>query len=525
MTNLRRTIMRIAVLLSVVMTVIPGRWAGADVKLPALIGSHMVLQRDVEARLWGWADVGEQVTVTVGDRRLATVTADAEGQWIVKVSAHPAGGPVRIVVQGNNTITLDNVLFGDVWVCSGQSNMEWPVSKSADSAEEIAAADHPALRLFNVTRSPMPQGQDDCVGAWVVCNPQSIRMFSAVAYFFGRNLQQDLDVPIGLVQSSFGGTPIAAWTPLTVLEGNPKFASILKRHDDYMTQYPQAVKSYEAALAKWEQDAEQAAAQGIKAPLKPRKPIAPEKSPIQPAVLYNGMIHPLTLLTIKGVIWYQGENNAAQGLLYRSLLPAMIQSWRQEWNQGDFPFGIVQLANYRPRDDRPGDSYLAELREAQAITARTVPNCGLAVTIDIGGQNIHPTNKQDVGKRLGLWALAKVYGKDVTFSGPEYERMAVESSAIRITFKHTAGGLAVKGADAIKGFAIAGDDRKFVWADATIDGDSVIVRSPQVTHPVAVRYAWSNNPECNLYNRADLPAIPFRTDDWPMLSARGNPEQ
>ncbi len=505
--------MRIAAVVSLAVAIQGGR-AHADVKLPAVIGSHMVLQRDVEARVWGWADVGEQVTVTVGDKQMPTVTADAEGQWIVKVPAHSAGGPVRIVVQGNNTITLDNVLFGDVWVCSGQSNMTWQLLKSRNGKAEIAEADFPRIRLFTVPREPAGQPQEDCTGQWVECSPATIATFSGVAYFFGRHLHRELDVPIGLVHSSHGGTPVAAWTPLSVLQTGPDADTLFQRHRDYAARYPQALQNYEAAMEKWAQAASDARTQGNPEPPKPRKPIAPEKSPIQPAVLYNGMIHPLTTLTIKGAIWYQGENNVAMAHLYRQMLPRMIQGWRREWDQGDFPFGIVQLANCMDPESQPVESTWAELREAQAITARTVPNCGLAVTIDIGGQNIHPTNKQDVGKRLGLWALAKVYGQDVIFSGPEYDRMTVENSTIRITFKHTAGGLVVKDVDALKGFAIAGDDRKFVWADATIDGDTVIVRSPQVTQPVAVRYAWSNNPECNLYNKADLPAIPFRTDDW-----------
>ncbi|MEX0776622.1 MAG: sialate O-acetylesterase [Phycisphaeraceae bacterium] len=491
----------------------------AEVRLPGVIGSNMVLQRDGAAPIWGWADPGESVAATVGEVKLPVVQAGADGKWLVKIPPQKSGGPITITVQGTNTLTLTNVLFGDVWVCSGQSNMEMALFKSSNGQEDAAAADFPNIRLFKVAHKVAPEPQDDCEGRWVECSPQTVRMFSAVGYYFGRDLHQSLNVPVGLVHSAFGGTPAGAWMPRSVLQANPDFASILKRADEFPQRYAEQVKLYEVALSKWEKDSADAKTQGQPEPRKPRPPVAQEKSPVQPGVLYNGMIHPLIPLGIKGVVWYQGENNAAQAYQYRSLLPALIQSWRQDWGQGDFAFGIVQLPNYMARAEQPGNAIWAELREAQAMTARQVPNCGLAVTIDLGEEkDIHPRNKHDVGRRLSLWALAQVYGQDLVASGPVYEGMKPERGAIRITFAHAHDGLMAKDGEKLTGFAIAGEDRKFVWADARIEGSSVIVSSAQVPNPAAVRYAWANNPQCNLYNKAGLPAAPFRTDDWPGIS-------
>ncbi|MEX0775102.1 MAG: sialate O-acetylesterase [Phycisphaeraceae bacterium] len=500
-----------------------------DVRLPHVIGSGMVLQREAAAPLWGWADPGETVTVTLGDTKLAPVQAGADGKWMVKLPPQKAGGPVRITVAGKNTIELDDILFGDVWLCSGQSNMEMSPQRIDNAVEEMGAARYPSIRLFSVGRKVAQTPQDDCEGQWQACDPITVRTFSAVGYFFGRDLHKELDVPIGLINSSWGGTPAEAWTPLATLQAEPEFATILQRTENYANTYPQLLEKYEADLARWETVAALAKEDGQPVPRKPNAPPKTANNPQLPAVLYNARIHPLVPFAIKGAIWYQGESNAGRAWQYRTLLPAMITSWRQTWTaagqlepgQGDFPFGIVQLANYTKRLDQPAESTWAELREAQVLTAKNVPNCGLAVIIDIGdAKDIHPTNKQDVGKRLALWALAQVYAKDVEYSGPVYDTMKIEGNTIRLTFSHVKGGLVIKEGDTLKGFAIAGDDRKFVWADARIDGDSVIVSSPAAGQPVAVRYAWASNPECNLFNKADLPASPFRTDDWPLTTAK-----
>lgn len=507
------------ILLAVLAMVVCGDPARAEVRLPHVLGSHMVLQRDMEAPLWGWAEPGEAVTVSLGEQRLAPVKAGSDGRWVVKLppqAASPSGQAVAVKIEGTNTITLENVVFGDVWICSGQSNMDFRLFNSLTGRDDIAAADHPMIRLLKVPHQVAAQPQEDSNVKWTVCTPQTVPTFSAVGYYFGRDLHAALDVPIGLIHTAYGGTPVGAWMPSAAFEGNPAFAATLERGRAYADQYPETLKKHEASLARWEKAAAQAREQGKPEPRKPRAPNPPERHPALPSVLYNGMVHPLVPLGIKGAIWYQGENNAARAAEYRLLLPAMIQGWRRNWGQGDFPFGIVQLANYMAVDDQPRQSAWAELREAQAISAATVANCGLAVTIDVGeAKDIHPRNKHEVGRRLGLWALARVYGRDLAYSGPVFDRMTIQDGSIRLTFQHAAGGLKARDGGDLVGFAIAGEDRAFTWAQARIDGDSVLVSSPQVTQPVAVRYAWGNNPVCNLDNAAGLPAVPFRTDDWP----------
>lgn len=489
----------------------------ADVTLPAVIGDRMVLQRDMHVPIWGRAEPGEDVTVAAGAAS-AAAKAGADGRWMVRLAPMPAGGPIDITVKGKNEIVLRDVLVGDVWVCSGQSNMQWTVGASANAAEEVAKAVHAGIRLFSVPRVVALEPLADVKAAWAVLSPETVRDFSAVGYFFGRDLHAALGVPVGLIHTSWGGTPAESWTTRATLDAYPEYRPLLEHWNKRVAEYPEAVQRHENAAAAWEEAAAKAKAEGKDAPARPRPPGNPHADPWYPGGLWNGMIAPLVPFAIQGAIWYQGESNADRAYQYRQLFPAMIRDWRQMWGQGDFSFFFVQLANFRAVNDAPVESDWAELREAQLMTL-ALPKTGMAVAIDIGeAGDIHPRNKQDVGRRLALAAQAVAHGKDVVYSGPIFDYMKVEGGAIRLFFAHTGGGLACKG-EALKGFAIAGADRKFQWADARIDGATVVVSAQGVADPVAVRYAWSINPVCNLYNEEGLPASPFRTDSWPGVTA------
>ncbi len=488
-----------------------------DVTLPAVIGDHMVVQRDMHVPIWGKAEPGEDVTVTVG-AAAATAKAGADGTWIVRLAPMPAGGPIEIGVKGKNEIVLRDVLVGDVWVCSGQSNMQWTVGGSANAAEEIAKAVHPGIRLFSVPRVVAVEPLDDVKASWALLSPETVRDFSAVGYFFGRDLYAAMGVPVGLIHSSWGGTPAESWTTRATLEAYPEYRPLLEYWNKRVAEYPEAVQRHEKAVAAWEEAAAKAKAENKEAPPKPGPPGNPQGDAWYPGGLWNGMLAPLAPFAIQGAIWYQGESNADRAYQYRLLFPAMIRDWRQMWGQGDFSFFFVQLANFRAVNDKPVESDWAELREAQLMTL-ALPKTGMAVAIDIGeAGDIHPRNKQDVGRRLALAAQAVAHGKDIVYSGPLYQHMKVEGGAIRLFFTHTGSGLLCKG-DALKGFAIAGADRSFQWADARIDGATVVVSAQGIANPVAVRYAWSINPVCNLFNKEGLPASPFRTDNWPGVTA------
>ncbi len=470
----------------------------AELKVHALFSDNMVLQADLADPVWGTADAGQEVTVSIAGQKKSTKAA-ADGRWIVKLDPLKAGGPHELAI--NDKITFKNVLVGEVWICSGQSNMEMSVKSSNDAAEEKANSAHPKIRLFTVPKKQADQPEHDVVGSWKECGPDSIDNFSAVAYFFGRELHQKIGVPVGLIHTSWGGTPAEVWASDRVLQSRPEFKN-------FINFYAQRQEKYEKDLAKFKEESEKAKAEGKPAPKAPNKPM-------KTSCLYNGMIAPLIPYGIKGAIWYQGESNAGNAKLYQTLFPAMIKNWREDWGQGDyFPFGFVQLANYMARKEQPGDSNWAELREAQTMTL-SLPKTGMAVIVDIGdAKDIHPQNKQDVGKRLAYWAESQVYGaKDVVYSGPMYESMKVDGNKVVISFKHVGGGLVAKG-DKLAGFAIAGEDRKFAWAEAKIEGDKIVVSCDQVAKPVSVRYAWADNPDCNLYNKEGIPASPFRTDNW-----------
>ncbi len=496
--------------------------ANADVKLPSLFGDHMVLQRGQANPVWGWADAGEKVTVTIGDQTHSAVAGD-DGAWRVKLDPLKVGGPLKLHVSGKNKIDLDDVLVGEVWVCSGQSNMGMAVASAKDADLEIAAASHPNLRLISVPNVGTQEPQNDFNGKWELCSPQTVGSFSAAGYYFGRQLQETLGVPVGLIDNAWGGSSAEAWVRRDLLEADSRYAALLDRWAETEKNYDheKAVAQYAKQLQAWKQRANQAAQAGKRAPNRPRPPRNPLTGQHRPANLYNGVLKPILGYGIRGVVWYQGESNAGRAYQYRELFPLMIQNWRQEWGQGDFPFYWVQLADFRQESPEPQDSAWAELREAQTMTMKKLPNTGEAVIIDIGeADDIHPKNKQDVGKRLARWALARDYGKPIVCQSPLYKSMETQGDKIVLTFDTAGSSLDSFDVPELKGFAIAGADKKFVWAQARILGkNQVEVSSREVKQPVAVRYAWADNPVCNLQNAQGLPATPFRTDDWPGVTA------
>lgn len=485
----------------------------ADVTLPALISDNMVLQQWTKASVWGTAEPGERVTVSVAGRR-ASAPAGSDGRWAVKLSSLKPGGPYEMTVSGKNTLVIKNVAVGEVWVGSGQSNMEWKVANSKDAAQEIAAANFPMLRMFSVGKKVTDEPQPDTSGKWEICTPQTAGGFSAVGYFFGRELHKELKAPVGIIHASWGGTPAQSWTPQADLEKTPELAPILEKWREELEKHPEAQARFEEKLAAWNAEAAKAKAEGKPAPRRPTAPRGPGHA-WTPAGLYNGMIAPLLPCTIRGVIWYQGESNTENPREYRTLFPTLITAWRKAWGQGNFPFLFVQLANFMARQPEPSESRWAELREAQAMALK-LPRTGMAVAIDIGDEkNMHPGNKQEVGRRLALVALSSVYGKKkVVSSGPVFAGMNVAGGKVRLNFNHAGAGLEDKDGPPLKGFAVAGEDRRFVWADAQIQGNAVVVESNGVPKPVAVRYGWADSPEADLYNKAGLPAVPFRTDAW-----------
>jgi sialate O-acetylesterase len=479
----------------------------AEVKLPALISDHMLIQQGMPVRIWGTASPGEAIKVSF-ESQTREATANADGKWEVFLAPVPAGGPHELTVAGSNSITVHDVLAGEVWVGSGQSNMEFAMNRVKDAEKEIPAANFPEIRLFTVKRIVKLQATDDVQGTWSACTPETVKNFSAVAYFFGRELHQNRHVPVGLIHSSWGGTPAQSWTEQSFLEDDQNLHMYLTNWDKVLTDYPAKKEQYEkVALPKWEAQAAAAKKAGQKAPAKPAEPIGPGHQNT-PSGLYNGMIAPLTPYAIRGVIWYQGESNASQSeaKLYRRLFPAMIESWRQQWGEGSFPFYFVQLANFQT------NGWWPILRESQTVTLE-LAHTGQALAIDVGNRtDIHPTDKQTVGHRLALIALAQTYGEQIVDSGPTLQEMTVDGKEATLWFENTGKGLEAKGP--LAGFAIAGADRKFFPATAKIVDNKVVVSSPEVNEPKAVRYAWADYPLATLYNREGLPAVPFRTDTW-----------
>jgi len=486
--------------------------AQAKVKLPSILSDNMVLQQGRPVTIWGWAEPGEKITVELNRRflppaaeeeaetasfgnhawtttRVETArTADARGRWRMELDALEPGEPFTLTItdSAGEKTTIKNILIGEVWLCSGQSNMEMRVDQCNNAKDEIAAAQHPEIRFFQVRNATADRPQRDCQGGWVVCSPETIGRCTAAGYYFANELLEELDVPVGLIQSDWGGTPAEAWTSRQALAAEPSLAPLLAR--------------WQVAIRR---DRRQA------------------RSPPRPANLYNAMIAPLLPCSIRGAIWYQGESNVGRAYQYRTLFPAMIADWRARFNQPDLPFGFVQIApfTYTGRNNQVDPRWCAELREAQLLTLKSVPHTGMAVTMDIGNpKNIHPTNKQDVGHRLAVWALATVYGKNRVYSGPIYRSMAVERDRIRLWFDHVGSGLASRDGKALSHFTIAGADMKFHPATARIDGPTVVVASDEVKAPAAVRFAWHETAEPNLMNQEGLPASPFRTDEEKCLT-------
>ena len=490
--------------------------ARADVKPHSLCTDGMVLQQKMKVNIWGTADKGERVSVTFRGKS-ASATADEQGRWKVSLDSGNAGGPFPMNITGNNKLDYENVYVGEVWVCSGQSNMQWSVS-ACDATDKKAVETTPPnknLRLFYVQRIPQAKPVDDVQvqavdGAnWTDSNPKTAMPFSATAWFFGRDLQAALKVPVGLIHTSWGGTRAEAWTSRSVLDKHPLYKSEAQPND--------------------------------------------KMNPNTASVLYNGMIHPLLNYRIKGAIWYQGESNAGRAYHYRELFPMMIQNWRQDWGQGDFPFYFVQLAPFLAISKEPGESSWAELREAQLLTMK-LPNTGMAVITDYGHErDIHPTPKRPVGERLSLAARAQTYGEKIVYAGPAFKGMKVNGSKAVLSFDHVGGGLVAKElvptdvrkntvktkegkeieltgagwrvkegsskAD-LTGFAVCGTDKKFHNAKAEIKGDTVVVSCDAVPNILAVRFGWAEHPLCNLFNQEGLPASPFRTDDFPGVTKK-----
>jgi sialate O-acetylesterase len=497
--------------------------ASAAIKPHCTFTDNAVLQRGVPLPITGTANDGEQVTVIFQKQKVSTVAKD--GKWKITLKPLEAGGPFEMTIS---TTVLKNILVGDVWVCSGQSNMGFQLNSAHNAADEIPKANHPKIRLYSVPLKTAFEPQPTCDGKWVECTPETAKSFTAVGYFFGRDIHAATGVPIGLINTSWGGTPAQAWTSMRGLQSEPTLDVFVKSFNDTVTNldklqeqfdkviFPKWKQTSDDAMAKWRKAVADAKAAGQTAPPQPRlrAPRPPNNNPGTPTVLYNAMIQPLLPYAIKGAIWYQGEGNSGNPMQYRVLFPAMIKDWRRAWGQGDFPFLFVQLANYMKRETEPtqSESGWPGLREAQLLTLK-LPNTGQAVTIDIGeADDIHPRNKADVGKRLALAAQKITYGKNIVFSGPTYSSMKIERDKVRLQFKNTGSGFVP--VDRLTGFSIAGADKKFVWASAKLDGNSVVVWSDAVKNPVAVRYAWANNPECNLCNKEGIPASPFRTDDW-----------
>ncbi len=492
--------------------------ASAEVRLPALFSDHAVLQQGMPIHVWGWAEPGEQVTVEFRKQK-ATAKTPPSGRWTVKLKAEKAGGPDSLRATGRNTVTAHDVLVGEVWVASGQSNMEWPMSRSFDAGPDIAASANPMVRHFNVAKLKADAPQADCKGAWQEAGPLTTSNFSAVAYYFSRDLQKALQTPVGVLHTSWGGSPAEVWMSEAALGANPAYKTGI------LDAFWEQKRRHDEAVARWEQ--ERAAARKESKEFTRQRPRLPWK----PAELYNGMIAPLIPYGIRGALWYQGESNAGRAWQYRSLYPDMIRNWREDWDAGDFTFLGVQLAPFDHGRKRsleeitaaPTNSAWAELREAQALATRVLKNCGLAVIVDVGDKDdIHPARKAPVGARLALQARKIAYGDRIVASGPVFKSMKIRDGKAVLAFEQAGSGLEARGG-ALTGFAISGENQRFIWAKAVIEGDKVVVESPLVPKPVAVRYGWADFPVVNLFNREGLPASPFRTDNFPATTAPGKP--
>ena len=494
--------------------------SAAELRLAALFSDGMVLQRGRPVPVWGWAAAEEEVELVFGAQRLRT-RADAAGRWRVELASMEASAtPGELVLRSpgsGETRRVSDVLVGEVWLCSGQSNMAWPLRLTDQGRQVAAGAEDPSLRLFRVKVRVSPSPEEDVEGVWIPCTPETAPDFPATALYFARHLRETLGVPVGLIGSYRGETAALPWTPLEALRPHETFARAVARVEGATPERLEA--AYQTAMARWRERVRDAEA-GTRPPPEPPHWSQDHRFPTG---LFNGMIAPLAGAAIAGVIWYQGETDTNHGSqVYEELFQALIGGWRAAWGREDLPFLFVQLANYRNRAEEPEFSNWDRLREAQA-RALTLPNTAMAVAIDIGGTGIHPGNKRDVGDRLALAARRVVYGEDLVYSGPVFREMRVEGRRVDLEFDHTGGGLVLLHPPARRdgsapsrseGFAIAGEDRVFHWAEAEVTADRVTVWSDAVEAPVAVRYGIGMNPAVNLYNREGLPAVPFRTDTW-----------
>lgn len=491
--------------------------ASAELKLPAPFSDSMVLQRDRPVKVWGWAAAGSDINVVIG-QQAKSAKANADGRWALQLDALPAGGPHVMTVTGDGgSVAINDILIGEVWLCSGQSNMAMTVSRSKNADEEVKTGNHPQIRMFKVGSAHAVEPQEMCTGSWSVCRSDTVGGFSATAYFFGRRLHEELNCPIGLINSSVGGTSVESWTSLPAQTAVDEIAPRLDawNAEDAAFDAASAKTRYEKALAVWNKKKAQPQQAGKRVPRKPQLASRPRNDRNYPSNLFNGKINPLVGYTIQGAIWYQGENSSGRGFshLYGVQLATLIKDWRDRWGQADLPFGWVQLPNFRTPQTEPSQTDGWVLVQEGMLKTLAVPHTGMAVTIDVGeAKDIHPKDKQSVGHRMAQWALGDVYNQDLIPMGPIYRGSKISGNEVVIEFDH-AEGLHANGDDA-RGFAIAGKDRKFVSAKARIEGNKVIVSSDDVNQPASVRYAWAANPEVSLYNAAKIPASPFRTDDW-----------
>jgi sialate O-acetylesterase len=502
-------------------------WAQVNPKrplLPSIFGDHMVLQQGQADPIWGWDAPGTKVTVIFSGQTNVTV-AGADGKWMVKLAPLPASAtPQVLTVSGTTTREVKDVLVGEVWLCSGQSNMQLPLWNPANNLRgdfngdlEVLDSKLPELRLMRMPWVGSQELQDDFKGQWRVSSPENAGTFSAVGFLYGRYLQRILGVPVGLIDNSWGGSDAAAWVRRSAMENDPRFKELMARTVESETAYlsTNAQKDYEAELAKWQAAVKEAKAPGVNPPGEPFSPERWLSGQRRPGNLFNGVLHPIIGYGIKGVIWYQGEDNTKHYAEYVDLFPFLIEQWRKEWGQGDFPFYWVQLPNFGPVRPFPSDGSWAELREAQT-KALKLPNTGQAVTIDLGeGNNIHPRDKHDVAARLVRWPLVKDYGMQLAFHSPEFKQLTVNSNKLIVEFDCFGSKLRPFGTYEVNGFAVCGQDKKWQWASGKVTGENTVeVWSEKVPSPIAVRYAWADNPVCNLYSNDGLPVTPFRTDDW-----------
>ncbi|QDT05396.1 hypothetical protein K227x_37960 [Rubripirellula lacrimiformis] len=499
--------------------------AQAELSVPNFFSDHMVLQRDRPAEIWGKATAGSEVNVQFKGNR-STVVAGPDGRWRVGVETGKAdaAGADLTIQSGSHRITIHDVLVGEVWFASGQSNMVFTMNRVPAYADVIAKSDYPQIRMFNAPTVTAVTPQEDIDGQWTLCSPKSMPGYSAVAFFFARKLHEELGIPVGVIKSAWGGKPVETFTSRAALDSLPGTKALVDAMDKADANYNEAKAqvAYRSRLDQWEADAREQrklpADQRKKLARKPTKPKRPLDTEGKPGVLFNSMINPFAGYTIRGAIWYQGEGNAKPGAVpYDQTLPLMIRDWRTRWND-DFSFYFVQLANYRQPSTMPGTpDHWALLQDRMRLVLDTTPKTGMAIINDVGdAKDIHPKNKHDPGERLALWALAKDYGQELVYSGPLFQSSSLQGASVRVTFDQAGDGLKSRDGETLKRFEIAGKDRIWHWADAKIDGpSSVVVTSDAVPNPVAVRYAWAANPKgANLVNSAGLPASVFRTDDW-----------